>query len=276
MEDAEQSKKFITDSKNICIVPDQEPQAIICALALFYTLKELNKNVNLIIEDFPENLKFLIPSLNFISYPKNFIISIPNKVSNISQVYYEKDDDNLKIHLTSERGLIKKDDISFYFSAEKPDIIITLGIKDYKAFLAEKLNSFGFLLDSPILNIDTLGESGANEQNLPGQTGNKNFGKINLLEGGSITETVFTLIKNINPVKFASQSEAVSRETGQFNGVNNDSVKKETASCLLAGIVIYTENFKNKITADIFEIASNLIKNGADLKQIVNSIYKTT
>ena len=191
MESAEQSKQLIIDSKNICIVPDQEPQAIICALALFYTLKELNKNVNLIIEDFPKNLSFLIPSLDFISYPKNFIISIPNKASNISQIYYKKDDNNLKIHLTLEGGLIKKDDISFYFSAEKPDIIITLGIKDYKAFLAEKLNSFGFLLDSPILNIDTLGESGANEQN------NKNFGKINLLESGSITKIVFNLIKNL-------------------------------------------------------------------------------
>lgn len=247
MENTEQAKQFITDSKNICIVPDQEPQAIICALALFYTLKELNKNVNLIIEDFPKNLSFLIPSLDFISYPKNFIISIPNKASNISQIYYEKNDDSLKIHLTLRGDPIKKDDVSFYFSAEKPDVVITLGIKDYNSLLAEKLNPFGFLLDSPVLNIDALEESG-NEQN------NKNFGKINLLENNSITETIFNLIKNINP----------------------DSVKKETAACLLAGIVIYTENFKNKITADIFEVAGSLMKNGADLKEIVNNIYKTT
>ena len=93
-------KQTITDSKNIYLIPSKEPEAITATLALFYTLKELGKNVNLIIENPPENLKFLSPSLDFISYPKNFVISIPNKVALISQIFYEKNDDALKIHLT--------------------------------------------------------------------------------------------------------------------------------------------------------------------------------
>src|SRR3989344_4974962 len=165
-------KQLISEARNICVIPSQhnEPESLSAALALFYTLKELNKNVNLIIQDFPEKFNFLIPSLDFISTPKNFVISIPRNLADVSQVYYEKNEENLKIHLTIDKGSIKKDNISFYFSEAKPDLIITLGIKDFKSELENKLNSFGFILDSPILNIDSL-ETGGQE--------NKKFGKIN-------------------------------------------------------------------------------------------------
>ncbi|MGA2417979.1 MAG: hypothetical protein ABSF55_01975 [Candidatus Staskawiczbacteria bacterium] len=239
MENIIESKQLISDAKNIYLIPSQEPEAVALTLALFYTLKDLGKNVNLIIETLPENLKFLTPSLDFISYPKNFVISIPNKVAGISQVFYEKNDEALKIHLTLENGNIKKENIAFYFAEAKPDLIITLGIKDYSQELSDKLNSFGFLLDSPILNIDNVKE-------------NKKFGKINLLEDFSLTEIIFNLTKDLNA------------------GL----IKKELATCLLSGIVIETENFKKNITAEIFEIAGGLMKNGADLKQIINNIYK--
>jgi nanoRNase/pAp phosphatase (c-di-AMP/oligoRNAs hydrolase) len=233
----QESQNLITESKNIYLIPSKEPEAITATLALFYTLKELGKNVNLIIENLPENLKFLSPSLDFISYPKNFVISIPNKVAQITQIFYEKNDEALKIHLTLENGNIKKDNIAFYFSETKPDLIITLGIKDYSEQLASRLNSFGFLLDSPILNIDS-------------GTENKKFGKINLLGDSSLTEIILNLIKELN----------------------NSPINKELAACLLSGIVIYTDNFKNKLTADIFEIAGNLMKNGADLKTITDNL----
>ncbi len=232
MQNITESKQIISDSKNIYLITSQEPEAITSTLALFYTLKDLGKNVNLIIDSLPENLKFLAPSLDFISYPKNFVISIPSAVAKVSQIYYEKNNDALKIHLTVESGNIKKDNISFYFSEAKPDLIITIGIKDYAKELSEKLNSFGFLLDSPILDID-------NSQD------NKKFGKINIIEEGSISEIILNLTENI---------------------------KKESAVCLLTGLVIYTENFKNKITANIFEKASTLMKTGADLKIITDNI----
>ena len=225
-------KNIISEAKNIYLIPSEEPEAITSTLALFYTLKDLGKNVNLILDALPENLKFLAPSLDFISYPKNFVVLIPNNIAQISQIYYEKNNEALKIHLTLEGGNIKKDNISFYFAEAKPDLIITLGIKDYQKELSEKLNSFGFLLDSPILNIDNSKD-------------NKNFGKINLIEDKSLAEIVIGLAENIN---------------------------KEAARCLLTGLVIYTENFKNKITADVFETASNLMKKGIDLSEIVKNV----
>ena len=232
MENISETKQIITDSKNIYLLTSQEPEAITSTLALFYTLKDLGKNVNLVIDTLPENLKFLAPSLDFISYPKNFVISIPNNIAQISQIYYEKSSDALKINLTLEGGNIKKDNISFYFSESKPDLIITIGIKDYQKELAGKLNSFGFLLDSPILNIDN------------GQD-NQKFGKINLLGESSLSEIIFAFAENL---------------------------KKETAECLLTGLVIYTENFKNRITANIFEMASNLMKKEANLQTIMSNI----
>jgi hypothetical protein len=256
MDSIQETKKIISEAKNIYLIPKDnlDLEATAAALALFYTLKELGKNVNLIIENFPENLNFLTPSLDFISYPKNFTISIPKKVANVSQIYYEKNDEALKIHLTVEKGVVKKDDISFYFSESKPDLIITLKIKDYQAQLKNQLDSFGFLLDSPILNIDsttsleagTLAISSTNiSQN------NKNFGKINLINNLSLTEIVFDLIKSIN----------------------NDSIEKISADCLLTGLISCTDNFKNaNTTADVFEKVAYLMKKGADLKNISKNL----
>lgn len=193
MENLNEAKQIILDSKNIYLIPKEEPEAITSALALFYTLKESGKNVNLVIEKFPENLKFLIPGPDFISYPKNFVISIPNKLANVSQVFYEKKDDALKIHLTVENGIIKKEDVSFYFTDAKPDLIITLGIKDYLQELSGKLNSFGFLLDSLVLNIDSSAslDTDAMQEN-------KKFGKINIIENRPLLEIIMRLINNLH------------------------------------------------------------------------------
>jgi len=230
--DFQESKQIISDSKNIYLITSEEPEAIASTLALFYTLKESGKNVNLLMEALPGNLGFLAPSLDFISYPKNFVISIPSNVAKISQIYYEKNDEALKIHLTLENGHIKKDNIAFYFSEAKPDLIIAIGVKNFAEELPKKLNSFGFLLDSPILNIDNSPE-------------NKKFGKINLVEQKSLAELVSALA---------------------------ESSRKEYAMCLLASLVVHTDNFRKNLTAEVFEIAANLMKKGGNLQEIINNL----
>ncbi len=242
MENLQEAKQLITNSKNIYIITSEDPEALCSALALFYTLKDLDKNVNLLSDSLPENLQFLSPSLDFISYPKNFVLSIPNNVAKISQIYYEKNDETLKVHLTVGSGNIKKDNIAFYFSEPKPDIIITFGIENYHKYLSEKLNSFGFLLDSTIINID-------HSQN------NQKFGKINIVSEASFAEVIFSIIENTSNESIPASSW-----------------KKETADCLLTGLVLYTNNFKNKVTAEVFDLASNLMKAGADLSKIKNNI----
>lgn len=244
MQISEDIKKIITQAKNICVIPNQqnEPESLTSALALFYTLRELGKNVNIITQDVPEHMGFLIPSLDFISQPKNFVISIPRALADISQVYYEKNDDNLKIHLTIDKGNIKKEQLAFYFQDAKPDLVITLGIQDFQGQLASRLDSFGFILDAPLLNID-------NHQD------NKKFGKINLVETASLPEIIVALAQTLNENAISSRS----------------------ANCLLAALMIHYDNFQNPLTTpDIFELSAKLMKNGANRQEIISNLYKKT
>ncbi len=236
------AKNLIDQSKNIYILPSQErKESIISALALFYTLKELNKNVNLIIDEIPERLKFLTPSLDYISHPRNFIIAVPNALAEISQIRYEKDEKDLKIYLTIDKGNIKKDDISFCFAEPKADLFITIGFKELNYTNQPGLSENNILSNTPILNIDNQGE-------------NKNFGKVNLLEPESfLTELIFDLIKLID--------ESI--------------IKKNIATTLLAGLIISSDNFQNpKTSSKILEIASFLIKKEASHQQIIDNLYK--
>ncbi len=232
--------QLINNSKNICIIPsDLEGESAPSALAFFYTLKELGKNVNLIADSMPEKFRFLVPSLDFISTPKNFVISIPQEVANISQVYYEKSESNLKIHLTIANGNLKKDQIAFYFSETRPDLIITLGVQDFHKQLSEQLDSFGFLLDVPIVNIDNHQE-------------NILFGAANLIQQKSLAEISLEVIR----------------------ALDENSMKTPAANCLLAALSMYYENFqKPDIQPGIFELCASLMKQGANRRQIVEHLY---
>lgn len=166
--------KLIEDSKNVSIFPygDEKSEIIPLSLALLYSLRKIGKNVNLLIEEMPEKFKFLIPSLDFISYPRNFLLSIPKKNAEVSQIRYEKNGEGLKIYFTLEKGNLKKDSLLLNVINPLPDLLINLGAKDQKhlkQFFPEKS------LNCPILNIHSL-------------TSKKS----------SIVETVFNFIKSIN------------------------------------------------------------------------------
>ncbi len=251
------TKQLIINAKSICVIPSQanEPESLAAALALFYTLKDLQRNVNLIIKDFPEKLSFLVPSLEYLSSPKNFVISIPRSVADVSQIYYEKNEESIKIHLAIDSGNIQKENIAFYYSQAKPDLVITLGIKNFQKELASNLDSFGFLLGSPILNIDTQPTQDATAQDLPEQAGNIKFGQINIIENQSLSESTLNVVKILT----------------------EDLFKKNVADCILTGLVISYDNFKNaQTTPQVLRIAAQLMERGADHKQILDHLYKTT
>lgn len=234
----ETSKTLIEQAKDIYVFPKPgNEEAIACSLALFYTLKELNKNANLVIEEIPEKLKFLIPSLDYISLPKNFVIAVPNKSAEVSQIRYEKDENNLKIFLTLEKGSIKKSDVSFYFQETKPELLITLGHNSLS--LPEQMSEM--LSGAPILNIDNQKE-------------NMNFGQTNLVEQEKfLSEIVFEIIKM----------------------VSENSIKEKVSEAILAGLILSSENFQHQNTsADTLGIASFLLKKGANRQKIVDSLYK--
>ena len=63
METLDKAKNLIEKSQNILIFPSPDPQgdSLSSALALFYTLKKLGKNVNVNTGDVPEKFRFLNP-----------------------------------------------------------------------------------------------------------------------------------------------------------------------------------------------------------------------
>lgn len=238
----EEVKNLIASSKNICLIPNpNEPESLTAVLALFYTLKDLGKNVNLICDQFPEKLNFLLPSLDFISQPKNFVISIPRTSANISQIYYEKSEESIRIHLTIDSGQLKKEHIALYASNAKPDVVIAMGIPNFQQELSDKLDSYGYLLDSPIINIDNNAE-------------NVKFGQHNIVEPLSLSELALQITDSLGAT-----------------------TKEQAANCLLAGMVLYYENFANsKTTSATFQTVSDLIKKGAHHSQIIENLHKTT
>jgi len=232
MNNYKEAEKTIKKSQNIWIFPSENlPDSIPASLALFYTLKKLSKNVNLFLENFPKKIEFLVPSLDFIDYPSEFIISIKNSDEDISQLYYEKNENDLKLFFKLKRGIIKKKNISFDWTWKKPDLIVTIGIK--------KLNEIGKLPEKiqkvPILNIDT-------------QNGNKMFGNINLIDQNStITEITTQVIKSIDENLF----------------------EENISTCLLTGLILISDNFsKPENLPQVFERAAFLMKKGGSWQKV--------
>lgn len=178
MENYSRAKKLIEESQNIYVFPSQDFRAdsFPASVALFYALKKLNKKVNLVLNKTPEEFHFLAENLQINPLPKDFVISIKEKEIKISQVFYEKTEDELKIYLRTKKGILNKENV--YFKNQnlnqnglfpRPDLLITLGIGNL-----QKLGS-NFQENPPlILNIDN-------------QIENENFGKINLREDPSMS-----------------------------------------------------------------------------------------
>lgn len=241
METLNKAKNLIEKCQDILIFPSPEPQgdSLGSALALFYTLKKLGKNVNVKTGDVPEKFKFLTDSHQ--ASASDFIISINTEGKEISKMRYEKNGNDLKIYLALNKGQVRNEDISLSpfpgpeLSLHSPDLLITLGAQS----LENVPQAFWQL---PILNIDN-------------QPQNESFGEVNLMEmTSSLAEIVTNLIKSL---------------AGQ------ELFDKEIATCLLTGIIWSSQNFRNpKTRPKTFETSAFLIERGADHQEIIQHLYK--
>lgn len=244
METLDRAQNLIEKSQNILIAPTQEMQGDILgsALALFFTLRKLEKNVNVLQEKIPEKFQFLtqLPLIN----SQNFIISINGSEKEISQMRYEKNEEGLKIYLTLNKGEISAQDISFSNFSQNPNLLITLGassLENIGGFFNQNSRLF---YETPILNIDN-------------QTFNENFGQVNLIEmTSSLSETITKLIRTME-------------------NAGKPLLDENIATCLLTGIVCSSQNFRNSKTGpQTFETAALLIEKGADHQKIIKHLYR--
>jgi len=236
-----QAKSLIEKSRDILILPpkDIDGDSLGSALALFFILRKMGKNASAQIEKVPEKFRFLteLPS----DSSQNFVINIDGSEKEISEMRYEKNNKGLKIYLTLSRGGISKQDVSFSAFSQNPDLVITVGLAS--------LEEAGHY-EAPILNIDN-------------QPQNENFGEVNLTETtSSLSEIITNLIRTT--------------EENENESENKFSLFDENiATCLLAGVVYASQNFRHpKTRSKTFEISSFLISQGGNHQKIVQHLYK--
>jgi hypothetical protein len=224
MKEFYQAKEFIEKSQNILIpFPQETNEDIFCgALALFYTLKELKKKVNLTLPRIPAKLNFLLDEEILENSNQHcIVISINTKGGKIDKILYEKDAQELKFYLNLRNGEVEIENISVKTEGEGPDLSIII-----------------------------------NEGNL-----------IFEPRGGFYGQKV--VIQN--------SLESVSRTVKEFLQLFGENlINQDVATCLLAGLIISTQNFQNlNKNSEVLKEVSFLIKKGAHYQEIIKNLYKT-
>jgi len=239
IENLKKVKGLITNFSNVQLLPSPELTKDIfpATLALFYSLRNLGKNVNLITGDYPEKFDFLIKKEAFQLSKANFLISIKESNAKLSQIFYEKTNEGLNLYLKTNGGKLKKENIDFK-PLDSESFLITLGIKSFK-----KVKD---ILNEPkiehIINIDKNAD-------------NENYGEINLVKPdfASFSEIVFDILESIDKNLF----------------------DRDVSNSLAAGIIQGTSNFQDvKLNSKTFQKISFLMEKGADFQRIITNSYK--
>ena len=246
----EQIFKLVKDSKNILITftNDWNGDAVASALAMRLFLKKINKQSDVVV-DKPQQksiYNFLPTFDNIIFYSQslnNFIISIDIDNIKIKKIKYKIENNFLKFIISPEKGVLKKENIIFESDKNKYDLIITLDSPDLESLGKIYEYNNNFFYQTPIINISN-------------RTSNEGFGQINKVDISSVstTEILFNL----------------------FNKLSKNLINEDIATCLMAGIIFKTENFKTQnITPQLLSSSSQLISIGAHREEIVNKIYRS-
>ncbi|MHB8903888.1 MAG: DHH family phosphoesterase [Patescibacteria group bacterium] len=243
--------KQIEKSKNILLAfPSNTDGDILAAsLAFFIFLKKLNKNVDLVCDKIDKNNNTLLFLPNYSQIQtslinlRRFIVSLDISQAKINQIRYTIDNDKLNFIISPSRGWFKPEDISSQAGEFKYDLIIILGTPDLES-LGEIYNqNIEFFYKTTIINIDY-------------HPNNEDFGQINYLDlnVAALSEIIFYLFKNYQP----------------------ELINEDISTCLLAGIISKTNNFKtSNLSPRTLLGASELISTGARREEIISNIYKS-
>jgi len=222
--------------------------ALASALAIFLLLQKMNKQADLVCQDFiiPQNYAFL-PHLDKVKSDlnslKRFIISLDLAENKVKDFSYDIKNNKLNIYLTPEKGILEDKNISFKSGDYKYDLIITFDTDDLESLGDVYEKNTDFFYNTPLINIDNNPE-------------NEQYGQINLVELAktSSAEIVFDLIEQYD-----------------LNLLDT-----EIATCLLTGMIAKTRSFRSlSVTPRVLNVASQLILNGADRDLIIQNLYRT-
>ncbi len=222
--------------------------AIASSLALFLLLKKMGKNVDIAADQFEQGKIFdFLPSFSSIDNKlknlRKFIISVNISNAKVGQVKYKIEDNFLNFIITPKEGFFTKNDVNSMSGDFKYDLALVLDTPD--------LESLGFIYDN-----DTEFFYKLTVINIDHHSNNEDFGQINCVEltATSTAEIIFELIVD----------------------EYRDLIDEDIATCLLAGIISKTRNFKTaNISPQALSFSSQLIAMGARREEIVNRLYRS-
>jgi len=220
-------KDKILDSKNILMVLPEEPEKnlIFSVFGLALAIESLDKNLCVI-----SNKKHY-DKHSFLNIPKSvseeptgsgdIFVSINTNDQDIKELRYEKLDDELRIYLSSDKGL-KKESVLTKFASSPYDLILVFGAdskNDIYSFYKKHKEIFE---DADVVYINQ-----------------KNYAKLAL-----------DMVSDIKVF-----------------------LSKDIATNILASLLLEHEDLI-KSGYDVFNMASHLLKQNADLKNIAVSLFK--
>ncbi len=245
----QQALELIKKNRSILIVfkKDYTGDALTSALALSEALKKMDRQVDLVCQDFKptSNLKFLPTTevKNKIGPLRQFIVSIDTSLAPLEDFTYEKKDNRFDFFLTPLSGEFSTQDISASYADYKYDLIIIINSPDLESLGEAYFNNADFFYNTPKINIDN-------------SNGNEYFGDINLVN-----------------LTAAATAEIVYEMIGEMD---SRLIDEDIATYLLAGIIMATKNFKTaNLTPKTLHLASLLNALGARREQIIRALYQS-
>ncbi|MBI3671819.1 hypothetical protein HY249_03425, partial [Candidatus Azambacteria bacterium] len=123
----------ILEKENILVVLPENPKLELLSAVLGFALalERLNKNVRIISDDSYRKYGFLRPPKHISSDIDDYgeiFISIDTKNNIVSELRYEKLDDEIRIYLGSEGAGLKKNSVSAKFLNTPYDLILVFGV----------------------------------------------------------------------------------------------------------------------------------------------------
>lgn len=222
--------------------------AVASGLALFLFLKKLNKNVEIAAEKLDSSkLYSFLPGYSEIKHEllnlRKFIISLDITSTKVSQIKYQREENQLNFIISPKDGWFTENDITTDASGFKYDLIITVGAPDLESLGKIYDNDTEFFYQTPLINLD---HSSTNE----------GFGQINFIELTAVAtaEIIFSLL----------------------DSYSRGLIDEDIATCLLAGMIAETKSFKTpNVTPRALLTASQLMSLGARREEIVNRLYRS-
>lgn len=174
---------------------------------------------------------------------RDFVLAFNTKMNKITNLRTERNEDELRIFITPEKGSIDPRDFSFIPAKFKYDLVMVLGSPDKESLGKVYEENPDIFYEVPVVNIDHHSE-------------NDNFGQLNIVD-----------------ITASSTSELVADLMQKIDEKNIDEVIAES---LLTGIIDATNSFQKKNTSPrSLHIAAMLMTKGADQQKIIRYLYKT-